>query len=899
MASLRTVSRRIFPVLLALSLLASTRPIPDFRAQAADNPIVAENQQAGSSGWQRSGLYTTDDANGQIKGYPSATSVSQNQTISFYISVNPPQAYTMDIYRMGWYGGLGGRLRLHVSPLDGSRQQPCVPDATTGMIACGWTPSYTMTIPQDWTSGVYVVQLTNATGYQNYMDFVVRDGRPAPFLYQQSVTTYEAYNNYPDDGVNGKSLYPYNSYGANTIGGDRRAVKVSFDRPYAWGGDGQFFIWEVQFVRWLERSGYDVTYSTDVDTHENGAELRNHKAILFPGHDEYWSLEMRDAVEGARDSGVSLGFFNANPVGRQMRFEPASDGVPDRVVVCYKSASIDPAAPGPTTTVDWRLPPLNRPEQTLVGVQWTAEVPWGSNVNYIVTNSSHWAYAGTGFRDGDAVPGIGGYEMDRYMANYAPPNAVSWTLLSDSPFTNSQGVADYANSSIYQAPSGAWVFAAGTTSWNWALDNYGQNLADPRTQQTTANILNAFLHGVPVVQDLKVTAPATVTAGQAFTFTVIAENAQGNPVSGYNGTVHFSTSDASSGIDLPPDSTLADGQGTFSATLQSPGSQTLTVADAANSFSTTINLAVQAGAANHFAVATDAQTATAGSSVSFTVTAQDQFGNTDSAYGGTVHFQTTDRSAGVVLPPDSTLVNGEGTFSATLDRAGAQTITVTDTADPSIAGAINVAVKAAPASHFAMAAAPTSTAGASFSFTVTAQDPFGNTDPTYGGTIGFQSSDQSPGVVLPPNSTLANGRGTFSATLDRAGSQRITGSDTANPTIGGTLTIRITPAAAASLSLGVPSAVKVNQVFTVSVTLADRFGNVATGYRGTVHFATSDAVAQALGKMPGDYRFTSADGGRHSFSVTLVTPPSQTITVTDNVDPSLSATSPPIAVNLL
>src|SRR5207253_6144353 len=103
--------------------------------------------------------------------------------------------------------------------------------------------------------------------------------------------------------------------------------------------------------------------------------------------------------------------------------------------------------------------------------------------------------------------------------------------------------------------------------------------------------------------------------------------------------------------------------------------------------------------------------------------------------------------------------------------------------NPNVAGSVSVAVVAAPANHFAMAttAAPTATAGSSFSFTVTARDQFGNTDLTYGGTVHFQTTDQSPGVVLPPDSTLANGRGTFSATLDRAGSQRITANDTANP----------------------------------------------------------------------------------------------------------------------
>src|SRR5213594_4109322 len=254
--------RRIVVTTL-LSLFAGVAPASS--QLAPDNPIVLENQQPGSSGWFWS--LHADDATGQIKGYASATSVNQNDSITFQVTVNPPQTYTIDFYRIGWYAGQGGRLRLHVGPLDGVAQPYCPVDASTGLIECPWAPSYTLTVPSDWTSGVYVALLTNAQGFQNYVKFVVRDGRPAAFLYQHAVTTDQAYNNYPNDGLTGKSLYNFNSSGPNTLAGEPRAVKVSFDRPFADAGIANFFSWEIQLVRWLERNGYDVTYSTDIDTH--------------------------------------------------------------------------------------------------------------------------------------------------------------------------------------------------------------------------------------------------------------------------------------------------------------------------------------------------------------------------------------------------------------------------------------------------------------------------------------------------------------------------------------------------------------------------------------------------------------------------------------------------------
>jgi hypothetical protein len=293
-------------------------------------------------------------------------------------------------------------------------------------------------------------------------------------------------------------------------------------------------------------------------------------------------------------------------------------------------------------------------------------------------------------------------------------------------------------------------------------------------------------------------------------------------------------------------------------------------------------------------------TATAGTPFSFTVTAQDPFGSTLTTYAGVVHFAGSDTSQGVVLPADSALANGQGTFTATLIQAGSQTITASDNVG-SGSSPMTVTVNAAPATHLALATNPTSTttAGNAFAVTVSALDRYGNTDRSYAGTVHFTTTDTSPGVVLPADSQLAGGQGTFSATLDRAGSQTITGTDIANASIAGTVTIQVIAAAAARASMVAPPSAVANQPFNVKVTLYDRFGNIATGYVGTVHFTTTDLVAWQLGRMPADYTFTSADAGSHTFSATLMTVPSQTITVTDTTNAQLSATSPPIAVSLI
>ena len=279
-------------------------------------------------------------------------------------------------------------------------------------------------------------------------------------------------------------------------------------------------------------------------------------------------------------------------------------------------------------------------------------------------------------------------------------------------------------------------------------------------------------------------------------------------------------------------------------------------------------------------------TPTAGQAFSMTVTAKNSDGTTATGYTGTVHFTSSDSSPGVALPPNSTLTSGQGTFSATLIKAGSQTITGTDTVTASITGTLTTSVRAAPASRLVLASAATPTAGTSFSFNVTAQDGFANTDTAYAGTVHFTSSDSSSGVVLPPDSTLTNGQGPFSATLTTAGSQSITGTDTVTASITGKLTVNVGPAGAASLILDAPGSAKAGQAFTVTVTLKDQYGNVATGYRGTVHFATSDPSPMAV--VPADYTYTVADAGTRQFSVTLWTIPSQTVSATDTVNASLT-----------
>jgi len=494
--------------------VATATATPNRPPTTGANPIVIENQKPGTTSWQLT--RKASDGVGQIKGYASSTSVNKGDTIDFHISVDKAQNYMIEIYRMGWYQGKGGRLVTSIGPLQGMRQPQPIADHNTGLLYCPWSVSYTLRIPQDWTTGIYVAKLTNANNYQNYILFVVRDdNRPADILYQQTVMTYQAYNDYPHDGKTGKSFYEGPSKGDVTLAGGQRAVMVSFDRPYSRDGAGKFFNWEYYFIRWIEQQGYDVAYSTSLDLHTNGERLLNYRAFVSAGHDEYWTYAMFDAAEYARDHGVNLAFFTGNTIYWQVRMDPSASGVPNRTMIGYKNvARLDPIADRRLATDKWRN--VGRPEQALLSVMYP-QGGMGNNTAYRVSNGNHWAYAGTGLQNGDKVAAVVGYEIDSYHNTVLLPSYKTLTVLASSPFYGSKGRTFSADTTLYTTANNTSVFAGATVSWGWGLDKSG--FIDPRFQKLTANILDRFTgnvaaaaHQTALVRPDELLAPEPLTA---------------------------------------------------------------------------------------------------------------------------------------------------------------------------------------------------------------------------------------------------------------------------------------------------------------------------------------------------------------------------------------------------
>jgi len=287
---------------------------------------------------------------------------------------------------------------------------------------------------------------------------------------------------------------------------------------------------------------------------------------------------------------------------------------------------------------------------------------------------------------------------------------------------------------------------------------------------------------------------------------------------------------------------------------------------------------------------------TAGKSFSLTVTALNSSGTTDTGYVGTIHFTSRDVQAG--LPANFAFTAGDHgscKFTVTLETAGSQSITATDTTTSAITGTLpGISVSPAPASQFVLSGLPsTTTAGVAQTVTVTAEDPYGNVATGYGGTVQFTSSD--PQASLPANfiSTAADqGVDVFTLTFETAGTQSVTVTDTASGITATQAGITVQAAAAETFTVtGFPVVDMAGAAGNVVVTAYDAYGNVATGYTGTVSLTSSDPHAD----LPSSFTFPGTTG-THTFAVTLETAGTQSITATDTATSSITGTESGITV---
>ncbi len=448
----------------AMTLLSGCSALRGPGSQAdAGELIRRENDRPGSRDWllDKTGIEPkTKYRCPWIEGYCSRTSVRAGERISFHVSTNPPSPFTIDLYRMGFYGGAGGRQVKRLGPFEGL-VQPDPPVGPQRLRDCDWTACATLTIPQNWLSGVYLGKLTaQHEGWQSYLIFIVRDDRRADFIFQCSDNTWQAYNRWPsqfalyDDGNNPWYWGP--------------KVSVSFNRPYGKycqivdaplsTGSGEWFLWEFPLAYWLEESGYDVTYISNIDTLSDAPGLRRAKGFLSIGHDEYYSIEMFNHLKAAVDDGLNIAFLSGNACCGRVRFSPDTKGRMNRV---FERVGVFGPPGGTFEFTAMKTLPHERPyANELIGAHSTGPVTGGAD--WICNAPDHWLFAGTGMKRGDSIPGLVGWEWHGDPASIPGLEVVATGPTQSAPGKPNGGVY---TATIYPGRKGNFVFNAATCWW--------------------------------------------------------------------------------------------------------------------------------------------------------------------------------------------------------------------------------------------------------------------------------------------------------------------------------------------------------------------------------------------------------------------------------------------------
>jgi hypothetical protein len=405
-----------------------------------------------------------------------------------------------------------------------------------------WPAVAEFVIPQDWPSGLYFVRVTAGVvvnppppypderslsvgqepGYLLNIPFVVRSGNPggqSRILVMLPDTTYAAYNFWggrslygfqssivPMEGPYGRIVWSYGSPldGDPSNGPDNhqtpRAFRIALERPYnnippvggVPAGLPKWQVWEVPLIRWLARQQVPVEWCLSTDIHRDQVEntnlLRNYKLVVSLGHDEYWSAEMRENVQGFVEAGGNAVFFSGNVCWWQIRFDPEG-----KTQTCYKDSRFDPESNPKLVTVNWYAKPVCTPETSLTGV--SLYDPLAPNASgYSVVKPDHWVFANTGLSMGqqfgtygDPAQSLFLYENDRYQKPQGnpciPSSPSNFLTLAQAPAKPATAAVTMG---IFTNKKGQ-VFTVGTTNWTLGLSQDGGWTA---VDQITRNVFD-------------------------------------------------------------------------------------------------------------------------------------------------------------------------------------------------------------------------------------------------------------------------------------------------------------------------------------------------------------------------------------------------------------------------
>jgi hypothetical protein len=420
-----------------IALAGATLLAAPAKAQSCLDPgsdwVASENAKKGDPAWSKgvpfrlSADFSRRKAIDRAEGYFNTTSLRCGESAKLNLVGSEKAKVT--IYRMGYYDGDGARRLASLS------------------VRSGWN----FVASGKYLPGQYLFKLQAPNRAATFVPLVVSNPEIASDLtFVSSVITWQTYNQW-----GGSSLYKGPDGKRET-----RAAEVSFARPYDGDGSGQFRYMEFPVVKAAEKLGLAINYATDFDLDRNPQLSSKTKALVFGGHSEYWTTQMRDAVETAVDRGVNLIVLGGN--------------------TAYNRIDIN----GETISgvLPWRK--LDRPEITLLGSQYLA---LGFHRDMVI-ETNLWPF--NVLETGTVITGVVGYEADTPITFNGPPVE---TIARSSILPFEKSVPSMAT--YYTRTSGAGILNMATNGWVCAMEDrcpWGHRFDKPTQRQirmVTENIL--------------------------------------------------------------------------------------------------------------------------------------------------------------------------------------------------------------------------------------------------------------------------------------------------------------------------------------------------------------------------------------------------------------------------
>jgi hypothetical protein len=392
-----------------------------------------------------------DGERGEIWCYTDRFSYGPGETARLHVSATARQ-FDISIVR----DGAEESLVLEKAGIACAWQE--TPDQCS-VEGCGWQPSLDIAVGEDWRFGAYRVTLTaigrdgsSITCHHLFIVAPARGRKPGRILQVAATGTWLAYNTWGGsnayEGITGHGRNEYARAvstqrpwcrGFVVLPDDAPRVPVEAHLPpktvpryphmewaYSTGHSKKYASagwasYDSHFFRWAERAGYKVDLASQHDLHFEPDLLSDYDCVVFVGHDEYWTWEMRDAVDRYIEQGGHAARFAGNFMW-QTRLEDEG-----RRQVCYKyrARAEDPVYQTDDVTRatnSWEAPEIGRPGAKTFGLNaskgvyagWGGCAPRGVR-GFPIYRPGHWAFADTGLFYGDLLGAdshIYGYEVD-------------------------------------------------------------------------------------------------------------------------------------------------------------------------------------------------------------------------------------------------------------------------------------------------------------------------------------------------------------------------------------------------------------------------------------------------------------------------------------------------------